>query len=94
MHLFIRPIILIFILKRKVKDNNACSMLCLIYLKSIDDVKMCKTKYLVYFIAIRSSVSNLKQENSIIDPFSMCVLSFRDGNSCFKKIKRCSRNKF
>ena len=71
MHLLIRPIILIFILKRKIKVNNARSMLCFTSIKSIDDVKMCKTKYLVYFIAIRSSVSNLLEENSIIDPFSM-----------------------
>ena len=48
-----------FILKRIIKDNNACSMPCFISLRSIDDVKMYKTKYLVYFIAIRSSVSNL-----------------------------------
>ena len=33
---------------------------------TIDDVK-----YLVYFIAIRSSVSKLSEENSIIDPFSV-----------------------
>ena len=71
-HSFIRPIILIFfILKRKIKDNNACSMLCFISLNSIDDVNMCKTKYLVYFIAIRSSVSKLLEENLIIDPFPM-----------------------
>ena len=37
-----------------------------------DAVKMCKTKCLVYFIAIRSSVSKLLEENSIIDPFSIC----------------------
>ena len=37
-----------------------------------DAVMMCKTKCLVYFIAIRSSVSKLLEENSIIDPFSMC----------------------
>ena len=37
-----------------------------------DAVKMCKTKCLIYFISIRSSVSKLLEENSIIDPFSMC----------------------
>ena len=49
MHLFIRPIILIFILKRKIKDNNACSMLCFRSLKSIDDVKCVKpnTSYIL-----------------------------------------------
>ena len=43
-------------------DNNACSMLCFLSLKSIDDVNMCKTKYLVYFIAIRSSVSKVLEK--------------------------------
>ena len=47
MHLFIRPIILIFNLKTQIKDNNACSMLCFISLKSIDDVNMCKTSYIL-----------------------------------------------
>ena len=37
-----------------------------------DAVKMCKTKCLVYFIAIRSPVSKLLEEKLIIDPFSMC----------------------
>ena len=39
--------------------------------KSIDDVNMCKTKYLVYFIVNRSSVSKVLEENLIIDPFPM-----------------------
>ena len=86
MHLFIRPIILILILKRKIKDNNACSMLCFISLKSIDDVNMCRTKYLVNFIAIRSSVSKVLEGNLIIDPFPMKVLPFRD-NNMFQKNK-------
>ena len=49
MHLFIWPILLIFILKRKIKDNNACLMLCFISLKSIDDVKSVKpnTSYIL-----------------------------------------------
>ena len=63
MHLFIRPMILIFNRKRKIKDNNACSMLCFISLKSIDDLNMCKTKYPIYFIAIRSSVSKVLEKN-------------------------------
>ena len=55
--------IVFLILERKIKDNNACSMLCFISLKSIDDINMCKTKYLVLFIAIRSSVSKVYEEN-------------------------------
>ena len=38
------------LLKRKIKDNNACSMLCFTLLKSIDDVNVCKTKYLVFLL--------------------------------------------
>ena len=58
-------------LKCKINDNNAGSMLCFISLKSIDDENMCKTKYLVYFIVIRSSVSKVLEENLIIYPFPM-----------------------
>ena len=36
-----------------------------------DDVNMCKTKYLVYFIVTRSSVSKVLEENLIIGPFPM-----------------------
>ena len=39
---------------------------------TIDAVRMCKTKCLVYSIAIRSSVSKILEEKSIIEPFSMC----------------------
>ena len=74
-----------FILKGKIKDNNTCSMLDFILLKTSDDVKMCKTKYLVHFIANRSSVSKVLEENSIIDPFHIYLLPFRDNNSLFKK---------
>ena len=54
-------------------------------LKTSDDVKMCKTKYLVYFIANRSSVSKVLEEKSIIDPFHIHVLPFRDNSSCYQK---------
>ena len=37
----------------------------------LDAVKMCKTKFLVYFIAIRSPVGKSSEENSIKDPFTM-----------------------
>ena len=50
---------------------------------TINAVKMCKTKCIVYFTAIRSSVSKLLEKNSIIDPFSMCE-SYHLG---FKKYK-------
>ena len=71
MHLFIRPIILIFNLKTQNQGQKCMFMLCFISLQSIDDVNMCKTKYLIYFIVIRSSVRKVLEENLIIDPFPM-----------------------
>ena len=53
-------------------------------LKTLDDVIMCKTKYLIYFIANRSSVSKVLEENAIIDQFPIYFLPFRNNNSCFK----------
>ena len=55
---------------------------------------MCKTKYLVYFIANRSSVSKVLEENSIIDPIYIYVLPFRDNNSCFRNKKYVAETNF
>ena len=65
-----------------MKTNASDTVFYMAKVNTIDDVKMRQTKYLVYFIAIRSSVSKLLEENPIIDPFSM---PFRDNNSFFKK---------
>ena len=65
-----------------MKTNASDAVFYMAKVSTIYDVKMCITKYLVYFIAIISSVSKLLEENPIIDPFSM---PFRDNNSCFKK---------
>ena len=65
-----------------MKTNASDAVFYMAKVSTIYDVKMCKTKYLVYFISIRSSVSKLLEENPIIDPFAM---SFGDNNSCFKK---------
>ena len=59
-----------------------------------DAVKMCKTKCLVYFIAIRSSVSKLLEQNSIIDSFLCVSLAIKGQQLVFQKIEICSRNKF
>ena len=64
-----------------MKTNASDAVFYMAKVSTIYDVKMCKTKHLVFFIAIRSSVSKLLEENPIIDPFSM---PFRDNNSCFK----------
>ena len=76
-----------------VIHENKCKR-CSIYVAkvcTIYDVKMCKTKYLVYFTAIRSSVSTLLEVTPIIDPFSM---PFRDNNSCFKKYNYVTETNF
>ena len=65
-----------------MKTNASDAVFYMAKVSTIYDVKMSKTKYLVYFIAIRSSVNKLLEENPIIDAFSM---PFRDSNSCFKK---------
>ena len=69
MYLFIRPIILFFNLKTQNQGQLYTFDYVFYIAMSMDNAKMCKTKYLVYFIAIRSSVSKVLEENSIIDPF-------------------------
>ena len=54
-----------------MKTNASDELFYMAKVSTIYDVKMCKTKYLVYFIGIRSSVCKLLEENPIIDPFSM-----------------------
>ena len=65
-----------------IHENKCDAVFYMAKVSTIYDVKMCKTKYLVYFIAIRSLVSKLLEENLIIDPFSM---PFRDNNLCLIK---------
>ena len=65
-----------------MKTNASDAVFYMAKDSTIFDVQMCKTKYLVYFIAIRSFVSKLFEESLIIDPFSMPL---RDNNSCIKK---------
>ena len=75
-----------------MKTNASDTVFHMAKVSTIYDVKMCKTKYLVYyFITIRSPVSKLLEENPIIDPFSM---PFRDNNSCFKKLNFVTETNF
>ena len=73
-----------------MKTNASDAVFYMAKVSTIDDVMMCKTKYLVYFIAIRSSVSRLLEENPIIDPF----YAIQGQQLMFQKIKLCNRNKF